>query len=93
MSEVRAHEPSGAAVHSPRPNTVPYNDWRRLDVPPVDAFEPILGVSVIVPYFEAPTKLALTLAGLEGRPIPGICSRSSSSMTVRSRRLWNNRLA
>ena len=55
MSEVRAHEPSGAAVHSPRPNTVPYNDLRRLDVPPVDAFEPILGVSVIVPYFEAPT--------------------------------------
>lgn len=70
MSEVRAHGPSGAAVHSPRPNTVPYNDWRCLDVPPLDAFEPTLGVSVIVPYFEAPTKLALTLAGLEGQTYP-----------------------
>lgn len=70
MSEVRAHGPSGPAVHSPRPNTVPYNDWRCLDVPPADAFEPTLGVSVIVPYFEAPTKLALTLAGLEGQTYP-----------------------
>ena len=70
MSEVRAHGPSGTAVHSPRPNTVPYNDWRRVDVPPVDAFEPTLGVSVIVPYYEAPAKLALTLAGLEGQTYP-----------------------
>ncbi|MDE0658214.1 MAG: glycosyltransferase [Gammaproteobacteria bacterium] len=70
MSEVRAHGPSGAAVHSPRPNTVPYNDWRQVDVPPVDEFEPTLGVSVVVPYYEAPEKLALTLAGLEGQTYP-----------------------
>ncbi|MDE0441465.1 MAG: glycosyltransferase [Gammaproteobacteria bacterium] len=70
MSEVRAHGPSGAAVHSPRPNTVPYNDWRQVDVPPADAFEPTLGVSVIVPYYEAPEKLVLTLAGLEGQTYP-----------------------
>ena len=54
----------------PQPATVRYNDWRQVDVPPPDAFEPKLGVSVVVPYFEAPDKLALTLAGLERQSYP-----------------------
>ena len=68
MSE--ATSDSQAQVHAPRPTTVRYNDWRQVEVPSADAFEPTLGVSVIVPYFEAPEKLALTLAGLEGQTYP-----------------------
>ena len=47
-----------------------YNDWRQVDLPPVGRFEPVLPVSVIVPCFEAPAALALTLAGLEGQSYP-----------------------
>ena len=46
------------------------NDWRALPVPPVTGFEPSRSVSVIIPYFEAPEVLALTLAGLQLQTYP-----------------------
>ncbi len=46
------------------------NDWRSLPLPPVEGFEPSRSVSVIVPYYEAPEALALTLAGLELQTYP-----------------------
>ena len=46
------------------------NDWRSLPVPPVEGFEPSRSASVIVPYFEAPEALALTLAGLQLQTYP-----------------------
>ena len=48
----------------PRPAAVPCNDWRRIRLPEAAAFAPTLPVSVVVPCFEAPDALALTLAGL-----------------------------
>ena len=54
----------------PRPATVRYNDWRRIGVPPADAFTPTHPVSVVVPYYEAPAALARTLAALEGQTYP-----------------------
>ena len=56
---------AGAAV---RPAAVRYNEWRGVALP--GAFEPARGVSVVVPCFEAPEALALTLAGLEGQRYP-----------------------
>ena len=47
-----------------------YNDWRQVDLPSAGRFESVLPVSVIVPCFEAPEALALTLAGLEGQSYP-----------------------
>lgn len=46
------------------------NDWRSLPVPRVDVFEPSRPVSVIIPYYEAPEALALTLAGLQLQTYP-----------------------
>ncbi len=68
-------EPSGragAAEAAPRPApaAVRYNDWRAVEVPAARGFAPALPVSVIVPCFEAPEALALTLAGLEGQSWP-----------------------
>ena len=54
----------------PPPAGVRGNDWRSLPVTPVDAFEPVLPVSVVIPYYEAPGALALTLAGLERQTYP-----------------------
>ena len=39
-------------------------------MPPVDVFEPSRPVSVIIPYYEAPEALALTLAGLQLQTYP-----------------------
>ena len=55
---------------TPPPAAVRYNDWRRIDVAPPEAFVPVRPVSVIVPYHEAPRTLALTLAALEGQTYP-----------------------
>ena len=54
----------------PRPAAVRYNDWRRVRLPAAGTFRPTLPVSVVVPCFEAPGALALTLAGLEGQDWP-----------------------
>ena len=56
---------------SPRPNSVPYNDWRRVDVEPLETFTPSLPVSVVIPFYQAPAEtLAKTLASLEGQTYP-----------------------
>ena len=54
----------------PRPGAVRHNDWRQVELPDPGAFTPTLAVSVIVPCFEAPEALALTLAGLERQAWP-----------------------
>ena len=54
--------PRSAAVHG--------NDWRWVRLPKGTSFTPTLPVSVIVPCFEAPSALALTLAGLERQNYP-----------------------
>ncbi|WP_419912310.1 glycosyltransferase family 2 protein [Candidatus Poriferisodalis sp.] len=59
-----AHRPT------PPPADVRGNDWRSLGVAPLDVFEPLLPVTVVVPYYEAPDALALTLAGLERQTYP-----------------------
>ena len=59
-----AHRPT------PPPAAVRGNDWRSLGVAPLDVFEPLLPVTVVVPYYEAPDALALTLAGLERQTYP-----------------------
>ena len=58
--------------HRPTPPSadVRGNDWRSLGVAPLDVFEPLLPVTVVVPYYEAPEALALTLAGLERQTYP-----------------------
>ena len=62
-------QPKGA-TYAPRPNTERNNDWRQVGVPTVEAFEPSLAVSVVVPYFEAPERLTVALAGLDGQSYP-----------------------
>ncbi len=54
----------------PPPAAVQGNDWRSLAVAPLMDFEPVLGVSVIVTYYEAPDALELTLAALECQDYP-----------------------
>ena len=56
---------------NPPPNSVQYNDWRQVAVAPLDAFTPVLPVSVIIPYYQTPAAtLARTLAALEGQNYP-----------------------
>ena len=62
--------PDTALVGGPRPAAVRYNDWRRVRMPDAGSFTPTRPVSVIVPCFDAPEALALTLAGLEGQTYP-----------------------
>ena len=59
-----AHRPT------PPPAAVRGNDWRSLGVAPLDVFEPLLPVTVVVPYYETPQALSLTLAGLERQTYP-----------------------
>ena len=47
-----------------------YNDWRRVPVPALQEFRPVLPVSVIVPCCARPEELARTLAALEGPDLP-----------------------
>ena len=54
----------------PRPAAVRCNDWRRVRLPAAGTFRPALPVSVVVPCFEAPDALALTLAGLARQDWP-----------------------
>ena len=52
------------------PAAIRNNDWRTLDPPSIDAFIPGIPVSVVVPYYEAPEALDLTLAALERQTYP-----------------------
>ena len=54
----------------PRPAVVRGNDWRQVALPDAGTFVPSLPVSVILPCFETPDALALTLAGLERQHWP-----------------------
>ena len=54
----------------PPPAAVRGNDWRSLAAAPTEFFEPEIPATVVVPYYEAPDALALTLAGLEGQSYP-----------------------
>ncbi len=55
---------------TPRPTLTRYNDWRQVEVAAPEAFTPILPVSVVIPYYNAPEALALLLASLEGQSYP-----------------------
>ena len=59
-----------ASAARPGPAAVRGNDWRQVAAPAPAAFRPALPISVVVPCFEAPGALALTLAGLEGQDYP-----------------------
>ena len=52
------------------PADVSGNDWRTLDVAPLSQFKPSLSVTVVIPYYEAPDALNLTLAALERQSYP-----------------------
>lgn len=52
------------------PAVIRNNDWRTLDPPSVDDFRPGIPVSIVVPYYEAPDALDLTLAALERQTYP-----------------------
>ncbi len=55
---------------APAPAQVRGNDWRSLAVAPIEFFEPAMAATVVVPYYEAPDELAITLAGLERQTYP-----------------------
>ncbi len=55
---------------APPPAEARGNDWRSLAVAPLELFKPSLGVTVVVPYYEAPRELGLTLAGLARQSYP-----------------------
>ena len=57
-------------VRGPQPTMVRGNDWRKVDIPPLEEFVPTLPVTVVIPYYEASEALALTLAALEGQTYP-----------------------
>lgn len=59
-----------AAPLAPEPAKVEGNDWRSLDTAPLERFEPCLRATVVIPYYQAPDALALTLAGLERQSYP-----------------------
>ena len=63
-------ETTGRTPSVARPARVPYNDWTKVELPPLEEFEPSCPLSVIVPYFEAPDELERTLAALEGQSYP-----------------------
>ena len=70
MPVTSEHNREAAPAGGPRPAAVRYNDWRQVRMPDAGSFTPTLPVSVVVPCFEAPVTLALTLAGLEGQSYP-----------------------
>lgn len=63
-------ETMGRGPPVPKPTRVRYNDWTKVELPSLEAFEPSCPLSVIVPCFEAPGELALTLAALEIQSYP-----------------------
>ncbi|MYC09834.1 MAG: glycosyltransferase [Holophagales bacterium] len=55
------------AGRAPQPAAVRGNDWRAVELPDLNTFAPPPPLSVVVPCFDAPEALELTLAGLEGQ--------------------------
>lgn len=67
---IDADAPEATRVE-PQPNSVWYNDWRQVDVEPLDAFTPTMPVSVIIPYYQThAATLGMTLATLERQTYP-----------------------
>ena len=62
MTDPRATEPPPAPIRG--------NDWTTLAVDPPEEFTPRRPATVVVPYYQAPEALALTLAALEGQTYP-----------------------
>lgn len=52
------------------PAAVRGNDWRSLGPSPPEDFRPTIPVTVVIPYYEAPEALDLTLAALERQTYP-----------------------
>ena len=74
MTEPPATEPPATNTEPP-PTDPPAarvrgNDWTTLAVDPPGEFTPRRSVTVVVPYYQAPEALALTLAALEGQTYP-----------------------
>ena len=74
MTEPPAAEPPATNTEPP-PTDPPAarvrgNDWTTLAVDPPGEFTPRRSVTVVVPYYQAPEALALTLAALEGQTYP-----------------------
>ena len=67
VTEPQAAEPQAA---EPPPARIRGNDWTTLAVDPPDEFTPRRSATVVVPYYQAPEALALTLAALEGQTYP-----------------------
>ena len=68
-------DPRPARMTGPRPPEPPParirgNDWTTLAVDPPEEFTPRRSATVVVPYYQAPEALALTLAALEGQTYP-----------------------
>ena len=55
---------------APPPAAVRGNDWRSLAVAPSEFFKPEMPATVVVPYYQAPEALALTLAATGGPDLP-----------------------
>jgi GT2 family glycosyltransferase len=49
---------------------VAHNRWDLLDVPAIGGWEPRLSVSVVIPYYQAPDAIRLTLAALAEQTYP-----------------------
>ncbi len=58
----RSYEVPPARVHG--------NDWRALEVSEPDSFTPAYFITIVIPYFEQPSELELTLAGIERQTYP-----------------------
>lgn len=68
---VTSSSPQLPIMMSPRPTTVQYNDWHKVEVLPLSAFTPTLPVSVIIPSWQTPADmLTRTLVTLEGQTYP-----------------------
>lgn len=58
-------------ILTPKPTSVQYNDWRQVEVEPLETFAPTLPISVIISSYQTPAEtLARTLAALEGQTYP-----------------------
>ena len=66
----RVPGPAAVPARTPPPAAVRYNDWPCVSVPDRAELQPTHAISVIVPTYQAPAALALTLAGLERQDWP-----------------------
>ena len=61
---------SGGRAYRVSPAGVRSNDWQSLEVADLDSLSPAHFVTVVIPYYERPDALELTLAGLERQTYP-----------------------